>query len=130
MSAANKQRKETGDWRLGTGRSTPQASSLKPQASSASTQHFSRWRIVLLVACFALPLLGFAVAGALWLHDRSWLGWASLAFAVGQTLAFVLFRRWLRGDRAVLPQPSLQPPMNFSTRRSGLGGGARLSKTC
>jgi predicted GTPase len=116
MSAADKQRKEAGDWRLGTGRSTPQASSLKPQASSDSTQHFSRWRLVLLVACFALPLLGFAVAGALWLYDRGWLGWASLAFAVGQTLAFVLFRRWMRGDRAVLPQPALQPPPEFSPR--------------
>src|SRR5882757_2109356 len=84
--------------------------------SALRTPHFSRWRIVLLVACFALPLLGFAVAGALWLYDRGWLGWASLAFAVGQTLAFVLFRRWMRGDRAVLPQPSPQPPPEFSPR--------------
>ncbi len=73
-----------------------------------------------MVACFALPLLGFAVAGALWLHERGWLAWASFAFAVGESLAFALFRRWLRGDRAVLPQPSPQPPPEFSPREEAV----------
>jgi predicted GTPase len=63
-----------------------------------------------------LPLLGFVAAGALWLDDRGWLGWASLAFAIGQALAFFLFRRWLRGDRPVLPQPAALPPREFSPR--------------
>src|SRR5215471_7571127 len=86
------------------------------QHSSAGTRGFSPWRILLLAVCLLLPLLGFVLAGTLWLHDRGWLGWASLVLIVGETIAFVLCRRWLLGDRAVLPQPSMQPPPEFSPR--------------
>ncbi len=86
------------------------------QPSAFSLRRFSWWRLLLLAACFLLPLLGFVSAGTLWLHDRGWLGWASLVLIIGETVAFVLCRRWLLGDRAVLPQPSMQPPPEFSPR--------------
>ncbi|MBI3245949.1 MAG: 50S ribosome-binding GTPase [Deltaproteobacteria bacterium] len=75
-----------------------------------------RWRVALLVTCFALPLLGFGIAGALWLYERGWLRWASAVFVVGQTLALFFVRRWVRGDQAVLPPPSGQPPPEASPR--------------
>lgn len=80
------------------------------------TQHFSRWRAALLATCFVLPLLGLGVVGALWLHDRGWLGWAGVAFIGGEALALWLFRRWIRSDQPILPRPSVQPPPEFSPR--------------
>jgi hypothetical protein len=78
------------------------------------TPRLNRWRFILLAACFLAPLLGFVVAGALWLHDRGWLGWAALTLAVGETGALLLFRRWMRTEHAILPQPTVQPPTAFS----------------
>ena len=75
-----------------------------------------RWRVALLVTCFALPLLGFGAAGAVWLYERGWLGWASAVFVAGQTLALLFVRRWVRGDHRVLPPPSGQPPLAASPR--------------
>jgi len=80
------------------------------------TPSVSWWRIVSLAFCFLAPLLGFVAVGVLWLHERGWLGWAALIFTAGEALAFFLFRRWMRGDRALLPQPSLAPPSEFSPR--------------
>jgi uncharacterized protein len=64
-----------------------------------------RWRLWVLVACVSLPVLVYGVAGALWLHERHWLGWVSLAFLCGQALLLWLFRRWSRADAALLPPP-------------------------
>jgi predicted GTPase len=87
-----------------------------PQHATRNTQHLSWWRIALLAACFVLPLVGFGVAGSLWLHERGWLGWAGLAFIGGEALALWFFRRWMRGDQSVLPQPPVHPPTEFSPR--------------
>lgn len=84
------------------------------QPSTFSTLTLWSWRVWVLVACFVLPLLGFIGVGALWLHERGWLGWSGLVFFAGEALAFFLFRRWLQGERAVLPQPATQPPPEFS----------------
>jgi len=86
-----------------------------PQSAIRNPQS-GRWRLWLLAACVGLPLLAFAVAGALWLYDRHWLGWAVLAFLCGEALAFSLLRRWSRRDSALLPQPSVSPPREFSPR--------------
>ncbi|MCS6925410.1 MAG: hypothetical protein NZ578_05855, partial [Candidatus Binatia bacterium] len=61
-----------------------------------------------------VPLLGFGVAGALWLYERGWLGWAGLALLVGETLALFFLRRWARLEDRLLPQPSQIPPPQFS----------------
>jgi len=84
--------------------------------ATPSTRYFRSWRLWILVACFVLPLVGFGAAGALWLHEHGWLGWAGVGFFGGEALAFFLFRRWLRQDRAILPQPSAQSPPEFSPR--------------
>ena len=86
------------------------------QHSTLSPQPFSWWRFILLAACFVLPLLGFGIAGAVWLYDQGWLGWASLTLISGEALALWLFRRWMRSDRSMLPQPSTRPPLEFSPR--------------
>jgi len=86
------------------------------QHSTLGAQHFSCWRFGLLAACFILPLLGFGVAGALWLHEQGWLGWAGLVLISGEAAALWLFRRWVRSDRSILPQPSTRPPSEFSPR--------------
>jgi len=86
------------------------------QSSVLSPRYFWRWRFWVLVACVGLPLLAFGVAGSLWLYERHWLGWAGLAFLCGEALAFFLFRRWLQDDGAMLPQPALSPPPEFSPR--------------
>lgn len=109
MSAANRQRREAGGWRLETGSSTS-------QASSAFTQHFRSWRLFALAACFALPLLGLGVVGTLWLHDRGWLGWSVLVFVAAEALALLLFRRWMRSEQPLLTLPAVLPPSEFSPR--------------
>src|SRR2546423_728161 len=74
-----------------------------------------RWRLVVLVACVSLPLLAFGVTGALWLHERHWLGWVGLAFLCGESLLLWWLRRWGRAD-AVLPQPPGVLPPTFAPR--------------
>lgn len=74
------------------------------------------WRFVLIVACVALPILGFVAAGTLWLHDRGWLGWAALVLVVGEALALFLFRRWMRSEQPLLTLPAVLPPSEFSPR--------------
>ena len=74
------------------------------------------WRLVVLAACIVLPVAGFGVAGSLWLHKQGWLGWAGLALIGGEALALLLFRRWVRSDQSLLPQPSAQAPEEFSPR--------------
>lgn len=86
------------------------------QHSAFSLQHWSPWRLAFLAACFVLPLAGLGVAGSLWLYERGWLGWAGLAFISSEALALWFFRRWIRGDQSILPQPSVQPPTEFSPR--------------
>src|SRR5712692_1570484 len=86
-----------------------------PQSAIRNPQS-GRWRLWLLAACMGIPLLGFGVAGALWLHQRHWLGWAALAFLCGEALALSLLRRWSQRDGALLPQPSVSPPREFSPR--------------
>jgi hypothetical protein len=86
-----------------------------PQSAIRNPQS-GRWRLWILAACVGLPLLAFGVAGAFWLHERHWLGWAGLAFLCGEALAFSLLRRWVRADGALLPQPSVSPPREFSPR--------------
>ncbi len=81
-----------------------------------------RWRLLLLLACFAVPVLGFGIVGALWLYERSWLGWASAVLVLGQTLALFFVRRGLRGEQAVLPPPSGQPPPEASPREEAAWG--------
>ena len=84
---------------------------------SSATRNFQyAWRLVALSSCLALPVLGFGVAGVLWLHERGWLGWAGLAFIGGEALALWLFRRWVRNDQSLLPQPSAHAPLEFSPR--------------
>ncbi len=63
-----------------------------------------------------VPLLAFGVAGALWLHERRWLGWAGLVFLCGEALLLVLFRRWSRAEGALLPQPPTTLPAEFAPR--------------
>src|SRR5713101_8666303 len=86
------------------------------QHAARSTQHLRKWRLWVLAACLGLPLLAFGIAGAFWLYERHWLGWAVLAFLCGEALAFSLLRRWSRRDSALLPQPSVSPPREFSPR--------------
>jgi predicted GTPase len=86
------------------------------QHSVLSTQHLRKWRLWVLAACLGLPLLAFGIAGAFWLYERHWLGWAGLAFLCGEALAFSLLRRWARADGTLLPQPSVSPPREFSPR--------------
>jgi uncharacterized protein len=86
------------------------------QHSPRKTHRRLPWRIVLLVACVALPLLGFVVAGALWLHDRGWLAWAALVFVAGEALALLLFRRWMHNEQPLLTLPAALPPSEFSPR--------------
>jgi predicted GTPase len=84
--------------------------------SALRSSQFSSWRLFVLAACFILPFLGFVAVGSLWLYERDWLRWAALIFAGGEALAFFLFRRWIRSDGAILPQPSVSPPSEFSPR--------------
>ncbi|MGE0827307.1 MAG: GTPase [Candidatus Binatia bacterium] len=77
------------------------------------------WRLWLIIACVVLPLLGFGLAGVLWLHDHNWLSWAGLVFLCGEACALILFRRWARGGKAVLPQPGVKMPAEFSPREEG-----------
>ncbi len=85
--------------------------------SSTTSRHLSRgWRVWVLVTCFAVPLLGIGAAGGLWLYERGWLGWAGLAFLCGETLALLLFRRWGRQRKGVLPQPSSALPPTLAPR--------------
>jgi len=92
----------------------PPAPSGPPSASRHSRSR--RWRFWVLVACFSTPLLGLGVAGALWLYERRWLGWAGLLFLGGETIAYLLFRRWSRRGDRLLPQPPQVPPAEFSPR--------------
>lgn len=74
-----------------------------------------QWRVWVLAASVGLPLLVFGVAGALWLHERHWLGWAGLIFLAGEALFFWLFRRW-NLTRAALPPPPSDLPPTFTAR--------------
>src|SRR5262245_26313064 len=74
------------------------------------------WRLWVLAACLGVPLLTFGVAGALWLYERNWLGWAGLVFLCGEALLLVLFRRWSRQHGALLPQPPTALPSEFAPR--------------
>lgn len=74
------------------------------------------WRVWVLGACFAMPLLGIGAAGGLWLYESGWLGWAGLIFLCGETLVLVLFRRWGRQHAGVLPQPFSGLPPTFAPR--------------
>lgn len=96
--------------------STSESSGPRPPDSGPRTLPFRKWRLCLLAACLGLPLLAFGVAGAVWLHERHWLGWAALGFLCGEALALTLFRRWARVDGALLPQPSLSSPAEFAPR--------------
>jgi hypothetical protein len=86
------------------------------QHSALSTQHLRKWRLWLLATCIGVPFLVFGLAGALWLYERGWLGWAALALVGGEALALMLLRRWARTDGVLLPQPSMIPPAEFSPR--------------
>lgn len=91
-------------------------SGLRTPDSELRTLSFRRWRLWVLAACLGIPLLAFGVAGALWLHERHWLGWAGLVLVCGEALALVLLRRWTRVDAGLLPQPSTSPPTDFAPR--------------
>jgi hypothetical protein len=75
-----------------------------------------RWRLWLLAACVAPPLLVFGIAGALWLYERHWLRWVGLMLLGGEALLLWLVRRWSRADTALLPQPSAALPPTFAPR--------------
>src|SRR5436190_23943828 len=81
--------------------------------SALRTPHFRRWRLWVLAACMGVPLLAFGVAGALWLHERRWLGWAGRVFLCGEALLLVLFRRWRRPEGTLWPQPPPTWPGGF-----------------
>src|SRR5437773_3485224 len=86
------------------------------QSSVLSPRYFKQWRLWVLAACMGVPLLAFGVAGALWLHERRWLGWAGLVFLCGEALLLVLFRRWSRPEGTLLPQPPTTLPAEFAPR--------------
>lgn len=89
---------------------------MKSLPSTLRKLRLKRWRLWILAACVAVPLLGFGVVGALWLYQRGWLGWAGLVFLLGEALAYFLFRRWSRKGEILLPQPAKSPPAEFSPR--------------
>jgi uncharacterized protein len=91
-------------------------SAIRLSPPSGGNPQFRGWRLWLLAFLFAVPLAVFAVAGALWLYDRGWLGWVGLGFLLVQALALLLFRRWSRVPGAMLPQPSAELPANLAPR--------------
>ena len=74
------------------------------------------WRVWVLVGCVVLPLLTFVAAGGVWFYEQGWLGWAGVAFVVGEAIALLLFRRWAQAEQPLLPRPSARPPESFSPR--------------
>ncbi len=93
------------------------APSSQPKAPVAPRRPFMRrWRLWMLGACLGIPVLVYGIAGALWLHERRWLGWVSLVFLCGQALLFWLLRRWSRADVTLLPPPPGSLPATFAPR--------------
>jgi len=79
-------------------------------------QRFHGWHLWVLGVLFAVPVLVFGTAGAVWLYDRGWLGWVGLGFLSIQALALMLLRRWSRVSGAILPQPSTEMPADLAPR--------------
>ena len=86
------------------------------QPSSLSPRYLRGWRLWLLGFLLAAPVLVFGVAGALWLHDRGWLGWMGLGALCIQALVLALFRRWSKAHGIILPQPPTELPADLAPR--------------